>query len=366
MIPPVGIPQRPLAAPPLKSTKYLHYANRGLHPWKRQCIVRLLALGWSPRAIASREEVGETTVYDIGKNLLTLGTPTQPSSSWEKLGRKKKISEEDATALFEEIVYHGWMYQDEMVHWLFMERGILVHRSTVARLLKERGWSRKTLRPFSSNQSEELREAYRCRMHTFDADDMVFLDELIFNEKTGWRHHAYGPIGDDARYSQDIRRGKTWAILPAYTIHGYLPCTGIKEGYYKAEDFLEWLRLWLIPTLKEHYGPNRSLVIVLDNVSIHINHQVEELLQEAGYIVTYLPPYSPDYNPIELTFAVLKAWIRRNYVYNRALHQNFGAFLADAIGRSQCDRFAVKHFKHAAGGLYITREELERVHDELR
>lgn len=90
MIPPVGIPQRPLAAPPLKSTKYLHYANRGLHPWKRQCIVRLLALGWSPRAIASREEVGETTVYDIGKNLLTLGTPTQPSSSWEKLGRKKK------------------------------------------------------------------------------------------------------------------------------------------------------------------------------------------------------------------------------------------------------------------------------------
>jgi transposase len=49
------------------------------------------------------------------------------------------------------------------------------------------------------------------------------------------------------------------------------------------------------------------MVIILDNISIHTNNKVEAVIQAAGYSVRYLPPYSPDYNPIELTFAVLKA-----------------------------------------------------------
>ena len=64
----------------------------------------------------------------------------------------------------------------------------------------------------------------------------MFPDESIFSEKIGWRHHAYGPVGHPARYAQDIRRGKTWAILPAYTVDGYLSCAGVKEDYYSRED----------------------------------------------------------------------------------------------------------------------------------
>ncbi|KAF2276518.1 uncharacterized protein EI97DRAFT_433351 [Westerdykella ornata] len=111
-------------------------------------------------------------------------------------------------------------------------------------------------------------------MRRYAAEDIIFLDESIFNEKTGWRHMAYGPVGTTTRYTQDISRGSTWAILPAYTITGYLPgCTAIKEGYFNHEDFIAYLEETLLPSLRVIYGP-KALVIVLDNVSIHTNDEV--------------------------------------------------------------------------------------------
>jgi transposase len=327
-------PARPAPTRAAAAANYLKYKPKGLNPFKRASIYRFIELGWCPRAIADKEGVDDATVYRIISNIKELGTSTKSPQFWKGLGRPAKISDDDADALFDELVQHGWMYQDEIIHWLYIERGVLVHQSTVSRFMKKKGWNCQTLRPFSINQNEELREAYRRRMHNYAMDDLIFLDESIFNEKTGWRHHAYGPIGSVGRYTQDISRGKTWAILPAYTMDGYLPCTGIKQGYYSSEDFIDWIRRHLLPIIREQYGDNRTMVIVLDNVFIHINHQVEAILREAGHLTVYLPPYSPDYNPIELTFSVLKSWIRRNYVYMRKDYQNFGEFLADAVYKS--------------------------------
>ena len=109
------------------------------------------------------------------------------------------------------------------------------------------------------------------------------------------------------------------------------------------------------------------MVIILDNVSIHTNDEVAAVIQAADYSVRYFPLYLPDYNPIKLTFAVLKAWIRRNYVYIRARYGgNFGAFLAATVQESNYDGFARKHFKYAASRLYIEQEELDRVWKKLR
>ena len=81
------------------------------------------------------------------------------------------------------------------------------------------------------------------------ADDLVFLDESIFNEKTGWRHQAYTPIGDEARYDADIRQDQTWSICAAMTINGWLDCTGIKQGYFNADEFYTWLCQTFLPML---------------------------------------------------------------------------------------------------------------------
>jgi hypothetical protein len=133
-------------------------------------------------------------VYKIQENLRGFGTLRRPVSG--RIGRPPKISDEDGEALLEELVRSGWMYQDEMVYWLMVERGVFVSQPTIQRYIKKRQWSSSALRPFSLDRSEELRQGYRDDMARFTAEDLVFLDESIFNEKTGWRHKAYGPIGE--------------------------------------------------------------------------------------------------------------------------------------------------------------------------
>jgi hypothetical protein len=50
----------------------------------------------------------------------------------------------------------------------------------------------------------------------------------------------------------------------------------------------------------------------MDNARIHHDNELITLLEELGCHVVFLPPYSPDYNPIETAFSVVKSWIRRN------------------------------------------------------
>jgi transposase len=201
-------------------------------------------------------------------------------------------------------------------------------------------------------------------MRQFTADDLIFLDESIFNEKTGWRHQAYAPIGHEARYDANVRRGRTWSICAAMTLDGWISCTGVKEGYFNSDDFFDWLSNQFLPAVNQK-SQGRPMVIIMDNLSIHINQRVVDSIERAGHLVRFLPPYSPDFNPIELTFSVLKSWIRRHYYFVRQAYDNFGDFLRAAIVQSRCDRFARQQFRHAAGGIYIEQEELERLREQL-
>jgi len=68
----------------------------------------------------------------------------------------------------------------------------------VSRMLKRNGWNRKEARRQSLRTSEPLRLGYLKDIARFNAEDLVFLDKLIFNKKTGWRYRAYALIGEVA------------------------------------------------------------------------------------------------------------------------------------------------------------------------
>jgi len=189
------------------------------------------------------------------------------------------------------------------------------------------------------------------------AEQLVFLDESIFKIQSGWRGIAYGPIGEHIRYRTDMRRGATLIILPAYTTKGYLPCTSVKEGYFTTEQFLSWLKNELLPHCNPFLGP-RS-VIILNNLNVHLDARIRQAIEEARLLLEFLPPYSPDFNPIELTFGLLKAWMKRYFesLYTR-FEGNFGGILRFAIQESEYDRFAVEYFRYYAGG-YIFEGDCE-------
>ena len=70
--------------------------------------------------------------------------------------------------------------------------------------------------------------------------------------------------------------------------------------------------------------PGPRSVLVMDNASTHYSPLVRKLCREAGVVIEYLPPYSPDLSPIEESFSVLKKWMRRNRESGKRLAEQGG------------------------------------------
>ena len=291
----------------------------------RQRAQLLLESHWRPEAVARDARSSRATAYRWERNIAIYGDTVIPRSLYSQ-GRPRRLSPAALDALLEYQRQKPWLYQDELARFLQEEWDIQIHQSTLSRALKSARISRKKGQRISENQSEELRVAWQAFASQVKAEQLVFIDESLFKLQTMWRSMAYAPIGDPARYHGDMRRGDAYSILPAYTTAGYLPCTGVKQGYYRKEDFLDWLIDQLLPLCNEY--PGERSIIVLDNVSVHVDPRIVEAIQAKGCLVKYLPPYSPDYNPIELTFSVLKAWMRRHFEAFRHVFQNdFEGFL---------------------------------------
>ena len=80
-------------------------------------------------------------------------------------------------------------------------------------------------------------------------------------------------------------------------------------------------------------------VVVMDNLSSHKSDAVREAIEEAGAELLFLPPYSPDLNPIEQVFAKIKHWLRRAEKRTiETLHDEIGRLL-DAFPTDECKNF---------------------------
>ena len=81
-------------------------------------------------------------------------------------------------------------------------------------------------------------------------------------------------------------------------------------GTTNGETFKDFIERSLLPHLMPFDGTNPRSVVILDNASVHHCDGTVELIESAGALVIFLPPYSPDLNPIEETFASIKSYIR--------------------------------------------------------
>jgi transposase len=130
--------------------------------------------------------------------------------------------------------------------------------------------------------------------------------------------------------------------LPALTIESYLDYI-VFQGSITADLFVEFVEERVLPHCNPYPGP-RS-VLILDNASIHKDKRLKQLCGEAEVLLLFLPPYLPDFNPIEATFKDLKAWIKRNYRLAEEF-KNFGDFHHFAVGQS-CGSNVEGHFQEA-------------------
>lgn len=131
---------------------------------------------------------------------------------------------------------------------------------------------------------------------------MVFLDEFGCNAGMT-RRYARAPKGKRVKGYAPINYGPNVSVLAAMRHDGITTAMRI-PGPTTGEVFLAFLRQFLLPTLRP------GDVVVMDNLSAHKVSGVQEVLAEAGARPYYLPPYSPDYNPIEMCFSKLKGILR--------------------------------------------------------
>lgn len=113
----------------------------------------------------------------------------------------------------------------------------------------------------------------------------------------------------------------------------------MKTGTVNADFFVDFVRGTLIPTMQPFDGTNSKSIAVLDNCSVHHVQAVAEVFETAGILVMFLPPYSPDYNPIEETFSYIKGYLKEHDDLLQALDNPLPILQAafESITPSQCN-----------------------------
>lgn len=106
-----------------------------------------------------------------------------------------------------------------------------------------------------------------------------------------------------------------YSLLPALSLNGMVYAK-IVEGSFTRRRFLVFLE-GLLDQMDLDMNPGAH--IVMDNARIHHHESIRDLIEGRGYHIMYLLPYSPDFNPIELAFSSIKAYVRREGVLGRDL-----------------------------------------------
>lgn len=166
------------------------------------------------------------------------------------------------------------------------------------------------------------------------AERLVFLDETAV--QTGLlRMYGWGETSQRVVDHQPLSHWKTFTFLCALRTTG-VSAPLVLEGAMTGDAFAAWVEQSLAPTLK------RAECVILDNVAPHKDERIERLVHRTGAKLLYLPPYSPDLNPIENAYSKLKTLLRK------AVSKRFEtlcAALAEALDRfspSECQNY-IRH-----------------------
>jgi transposase len=179
-----------------------------------------------------------------------------------------------------------------------------------------------TLAPSGMNTKAPCNKAGPVAERT-QASRFVFVDECSTNTSLS-PLYACSPIGQRARCKVPRNYGPNVTLFASMTHKGMGPCL-LVEGATTSEVFETYSERMLGPALRP------GQIVVMDNLSSHKGERVRELIEERGCELLYLPPYSPDLNPIEEAFAKLEALLRRAAARSHeALVESMGAAL-DAI-----------------------------------
>jgi len=136
-----------------------------------------------------------------------------------------------------------------------------------------------------------------------DPDKLIFIDETGANTKMG-RLRGWSPKGQRCRAAVPHGHWKTTTFTAGLRLNG-ITAPMLLDGPMHGPAFRAYVEQVLVPELKP------GDIVIMDNLPAHKVAGVRETIEAAGARLLYLPPYSPDFNPIEMAFSKLKALLRK-------------------------------------------------------
>ena len=166
--------------------------------------------------------------------------------------------------------------------------------------------------------SEEKRNAYQEAIKDILPESLVYIDEsgieLTICKDRGWGKKSKKLVGK--------KSGKYYerTNIVAGLVNNKAIAPMVFNGSCNTQLFEAWVAQFLIKELKP------GQVVIMDNASFHKSQRTRELIESVGCRIIFLPPYSPDLNPIEKFWANMKRWIRQQIEFCQGLYQTISAF----------------------------------------
>ncbi|MCX7899496.1 MAG: IS630 family transposase [Methylocystis sp.] len=267
----------------------------------RERVVGSVLAGESCRAVALRFGVAVSSVVKWSQRHRKTGSVAPAKMG----GYRKRILEPHRAFIVERLAQtphltlHG--LKDEL-----LARGIKVSHNAIWMFLRREGLRfKKTLQALEQGRADiaRRRKRWRSLQARLDPKRLVFIDETWIKTNMaplrGW-----GPKGKRLRGFAPHGHWRTLTFLGALRCNRLdAPC--VFDGPINGACFRAWVEQQLVPVLKP------GDIVVMDNLGSHKGAAVRRAIRAAGARLWFLPPYSPDLNPIEQTFSKLKHWMRQ-------------------------------------------------------
>ena len=257
----------------------------------------------SIRSIARRLQVGVGTVHRILRRFEATGD-VQPTG---RSARDRKLDHLHELHIIGLIAENPGVYLDEICRVIFEATNVSVSSSTICRVLRRNGFSRKKIVQSAKQRSSYFRGNFMAEVILYPREFFVWMDETGADKRDQIRKFGYSIIGEEPVYHRFQNRGRRVSALAAISSDGLIDFEMI-DGTSNANIFFDFAMGSLIPNMQPF--PNKNSILILDNCSIHHVDYIKDAFQSAGILVLYLPPYSPDLNPIEKVFSSVKYYLK--------------------------------------------------------
>jgi transposase len=185
------------------------------------------------------------------------------------------------------------------------------------------------------------RDEWRDSQPSLNPGKLIFIDETWI--KTNMVR-LYGRSKRGTRLVDTSPHGhwKTSTFIAGLRADGVV-APAVFDGAINGDLFLDYVEQVLVPTL------THGDIVVMDNLSSHKKPAVREAIEATGAALRFLPPYSPDLNPIEMLFAKLKALLRAKALRTVDGLWNALGPIADCVSPEECSHF-LRHAGYAQSG----------------